>query len=255
MSQEQQSQQSFWDRFWDCPEWLMLLLNGFQSILNRVRAWECTQWLKPIWVKIVNFTKKIYSYKILDLLRLPEDWDNFIASVILIIFLPLLPLLLELLSTGEISSTSLTLVASFFTLALGASSKSKAFFAFSVFVGVIFASAYIIVLKEGFYIKLIERSAEVVIVVAIIVHAMERYARHRVDILKEPFLSWHYGKEEIAAKTSKLEKLEKREKELQQEYDLASQENNYNKATEILNEMKQTQNDMKKIKKTIEDSE
>ena len=140
--------------------------------------------------------------------RFKEEWDNFASATVFIIFLPLLPLLLEYLASGgTVQAASVTLVASFFTLALGSSSKSKFFFSFSVLIGVTYAAFYpIVLLKKGYYIVM-SKSAWYVIIFAVIFHISERYLRHIEE--GDPFFNWWYGKEEIREKKLLLNKLEK----------------------------------------------
>ena len=129
-------------------------------------------------------------------LKLPEKWDNFFSSVILVILLPLLPLLLELIANSSIAPESVTLMASSFTLALGISSKSKSFLAFSILIGVIFAPLYMLILTHqksnlsDEYTTLIKVSSEVVIILAVFFHGWERLTRHVIDLPKEPFLNF-----------------------------------------------------------------
>lgn len=126
--------------------------------------------------------------------RPSEEDDNFISSVILVIFLPLLPLLLEFLLKKEMPSDSAALTASFFALALGSSSKVKSFFALSIFNGVLFSAAYIIVLSK-ININSIQIYSYVSISIFAILHGAERYIRHIKD--GDPFLDLWYGKEDI----------------------------------------------------------
>lgn len=129
----------------------------------------------------------------------PEEWENFIIAVVLTVCLPLLPLLIEFLLKGKITPASVTLLASFFTLSLGSSSKSKLFFSISMVVGLMFAVFYAILFTPQ-----IQFNEEIKILswVAIVLsggyHALERLKRHVDD--KDPFFSWWYSKEEVKEK-------------------------------------------------------
>jgi len=127
----------------------------------------------------------------LRILNFSKQLDDYFACLLLHLVLPLLPIALEFLNTGKVSSNSLTLMASFYAISIGLSSYYRTQFAMGIIVCIIFASIFGTISQGNtlalslFMIKVL---ASGTIFTIFIVHAIERYNRHVVDC--EPFWVW-----------------------------------------------------------------
>ena len=103
----------------------------------------------------------------------------------------LLPIALEFLNTGEVTSNSLTLMTSFYAISIGLSSYYRTQFAIGIIVCIIFAYIFGMI-SQGNTLALslptIKLLASGTIFAIITIHAVERYNRHVVDC--EPFWVW-----------------------------------------------------------------
>ena len=124
------------------------------------------------------------------LLDLPKEIQDYYACIILHLVLPLLPIGLELLSTHTIAATSLTLIASFYAISIGLSSKSPLQFAIGIIICIIFSSIFGMISSQQSNLPplLIKTFAICSILIIFINHALERYNRHVIDY--EPFWVW-----------------------------------------------------------------
>jgi hypothetical protein len=125
------------------------------------------------------------------ILNVSKQLDDYFACLFLHLVLPLLPIALEFLSAGKITSNSLTLMSSFYAVSIGLSSYSRTQFAKGIIVCIIFAficgkiSQGNTLALSSFMIRVL---ASGTLFAIFIFHAIERYNRHVVDC--EPFWVW-----------------------------------------------------------------
>ena len=129
---------------------------------------------------------------------LPYYWENFFASLILHLSLPLLPLAIEQIQTGGITEKSLTLAAAMYTISIGVSSRSRLMFAMTVAASIFYAFLYGIVISKSspdsvvgqasVADHVIRRATTLGIISVFLAHAGERFNRHVVD--RAPFLEF-----------------------------------------------------------------
>ena len=127
----------------------------------------------------------------LRILNFSKQLDDYFACLLLHLVLPLLPIALEFLNTGKVSSNSLTLMASFYAISIGLSSYYRTQFAMGIIVCIIFASIFGTISQGNtlaFSLFMTKVLAGGTIFAIFIVHAIERYNRHVVDC--EPFWVW-----------------------------------------------------------------
>jgi len=127
----------------------------------------------------------------LRILNFSKQLDDYVACLLLHLVLPLLPIALEFLNTGEVTSNSLTLMTSFYAISIGLSSYYRTQFAIGIIVCIIFAYIFGMI-SQGNTLALslptIKLLASGTIFAIITIHAVERYNRHVVDC--EPFWVW-----------------------------------------------------------------
>lgn len=123
---------------------------------------------------------------------IPKSWQTFIASIILHILLPLLPLFLEKVFTQSITPKSLTLASSMYTITIGLSSRSEVLLSVGIFTSLLNASFF------GFISVSTNSPPESAITLAWVsmfaiglMHALERINRHVYE--REPFLKIRSG--------------------------------------------------------------
>lgn len=105
---------------------------------------------------------------------------------------PLIPLGLELGVTGDISVPSVTLVASMYAIAVGASSKWLPFFVLTLLASgfYMFCFGFAVAGTRPFWNSALLSGVGILLV--FITHGVERYLRHVQD--RTPFFTWHYGR-------------------------------------------------------------
>lgn len=119
---------------------------------------------------------------------LPVEWENLVLAVCVHLGLPLLPILVEWGSSGEVTPSSLILTASIFIITIGVSSRSRAFFGATLIGCIFFAAQYGSAAVAARYganapagTLLAVRLAPWVIAIVLFLHLVERYHRHVVD--------------------------------------------------------------------------
>jgi len=133
---------------------------------------------------------------------LKEEHSQFIACILLHLLLPLIPLLLEYIVTKNVSTQSLTLIAAIYSISIGRTTKNVAQFAISIVISLIFSACYGITVQSlkttsstavnpeniiNEYAAL-DFFAISVIVIIFIMHSLERYNKHVLDMV--PFLNF-----------------------------------------------------------------
>ena len=111
----------------------------------------------------------------------PRQWEHYLSCLVMHIVAPFLPIGLEWLLTGSVDAKSLCLFVAMYAMAIGITSSSVLFFALTLLVGLIFTAAY------GWLVKgngdtPINGIAPWVLVAIVIIHALERFNRHVVDL-------------------------------------------------------------------------
>lgn len=115
---------------------------------------------------------------------MPPHWAEYILCLVFHLLLPLLPLLIEFISTRRIGGSSLTLAVAMYAIGIGGSSRNRLLFGLTVVVSIIYSVAFGLLLGKGvqddgtgastFY-------ASWALVGIFVIHALERYNRHVVD--------------------------------------------------------------------------
>jgi len=128
-------------------------------------------------------TEQLKWYKLRPLKEIiPEHFDHFCASLVLVIFFPLLPLLLELVFFSAISLTSLFLSAAIYSVSIGVSSGFKTLFAISIAVSFIFSASFgFAIVTPGKIPAIVPTSAYVAIAFIVLTHSVERWEKHFVN--------------------------------------------------------------------------
>mgnify|MGYP000350431236 CR=1 FL=1 len=126
---------------------------------------------------------------------LPEEYSQFIACVLLHLLIPLIPLLLEYIVVGHLSTKTLTLIAAIYSISIGRTTNNVAQFAISILISLIFSACYGITVKSPIEeaattvhaYETLDIAALFVIAAIFILHALERYNKHVLDMV--PFLN------------------------------------------------------------------
>jgi cation transport ATPase len=128
--------------------------------------------------------------------RLPgisKEVHQFLASVVLHLAMPLLPIAIEYIITRRIEESSMSLTASLYVVGIGLSSRNTTAFAFSLPCAILFAVVYgVVATKQNVAINatislttgnatVIFITCAVVIFFFFVTHVFERYTRHVVD--------------------------------------------------------------------------
>jgi len=114
--------------------------------------------------------------------HLPKHWENFLLSLTFILILPLLPIIIEYWRSQVVEIDELLLTASMYAIGVGATSASRLMFVFTIIMGVCFAFAYGSVKGSQNALPLSDMLAYTSIGVIFIIHALERYNIHVVDM-------------------------------------------------------------------------
>lgn len=127
-------------------------------------------------------------------IALPDEYSQFIASLVLHLLIPLVPLFLEYIAIGYLTTKTLTLIAAIYSISIGRSTNNVAQLAMSIFISCVFSACYgftvfktnVTVKGEHVYSNM-DITSIVVILVIFFTHALERYNKHVVDMV--PFLN------------------------------------------------------------------
>jgi hypothetical protein len=105
-----------------------------------------------------------------------------VAAVVTQLFLPLIPLLLEILIAGKLSEQTLCLTAAMYVTAVGVSSRSVAILALAIMVAVLLSGlfGYLAAGKPSLALP-IRPLAMVPIFAFMFIHGVERYNKHIVE--------------------------------------------------------------------------
>ena len=125
---------------------------------------------------------------------LPNVWQEYISCIALHMVLPLLPLILEFSSKGNISALTATLAAAMYCISIGLSSKSKAIFSVCFLLCLFYTYKYGSLQNIANIAQHTDGGALWGIFCAFVMHALERYNLHVADSM--PF--WNFSSEEAA---------------------------------------------------------
>jgi len=122
----------------------------------------------------------------------PDEHYQFIACIILHLLIPLIPLLLEHIVIGHLSTKTLTLIAAIYSITIGRTTKNPAQFAIGIVISLIFSACYGLTVQEPpasapHVYSTLDYASMAVIFAIFLMHALERYNKHVVDL--EPFLT------------------------------------------------------------------
>ena len=120
---------------------------------------------------------------------IPPHWQEYGLCIVLHMFLPLLPLILELWMTGDVQAAGLFIAAAMYSIAIGMSSSSKLIFGCCLVITILFSVVYgAQVVEESFSLSSGRAFAVSSIAMIFLVHGAERYNYHVVDM--RPFLDF-----------------------------------------------------------------
>lgn len=114
-------------------------------------------------------------------LRVSQEVENYILSLALRMYIPLLPVVLDFWQRGQTSAKSLVLVAGLYGISIGVASRRRSLFGLTFASGVTFIAAYGIILGGQHELPQSRPAALVAIAAIVIVHALERWNRHVRD--------------------------------------------------------------------------
>lgn len=116
-----------------------------------------------------------------------DGWQNFLASLVLHLGLPLLPLLLEKWFSGGVEAKSAALTAALYSMAIGLSSRYVAVFGLGIALCIGFSAAFGFLARdpELMNAKIASYGA---IGLVFVLHAGERFRRHVVR--HQPFFEF-----------------------------------------------------------------
>lgn len=116
-----------------------------------------------------------------------HPWQHYFGCIILHLFLPVLPLVLELIISNKISDASITLAVAIYAVSTGLASQNLAIFSMSLIISLIYtflygANAYALKYETELLGSLY---ANYILVAIFLTHSIERFKRHIID--KAPF--------------------------------------------------------------------
>lgn len=114
--------------------------------------------------------------------KLPKHWEDFLLSLVFVLLLPLLPIIIEYWRSQKVEIAELLLTASMYAIGVGATSSSRLMFVFTIIMGVCFAFAYGSVKGSQNVLPLSDMLAYASIGLIFIIHTLERYNIHIVDM-------------------------------------------------------------------------
>lgn len=112
---------------------------------------------------------------------MPDNWQNFLLSIMFHMFLPLLPLIIELWITNNVKGDSIAIVAALYALSIGVSSRNKVLFGVCIVIGVVFSFAYGVSFINQQALSNLVQYSSVSIFSVFLAHAGERWNIHIVD--------------------------------------------------------------------------
>lgn len=119
---------------------------------------------------------------------LSQEVENYIVSLTFRIYIPLVPVVLEVWRWGEASAKTLTLAAALFGMGVGVASRRRSLFALTVGAGFTFIAAFGIIVGQQSELPLSRQLALLAILAIVVVYALERWDRHVTDC--EPPFRW-----------------------------------------------------------------
>jgi hypothetical protein len=107
-----------------------------------------------------------------------RSYQNFVASVILHLLIPLVPLLMEFTHFNNITKQSVILAGAMYSLSVGIASTQVAIFSICLFIGVIMSGSYTQKSASETALPIYEFRWAYVIISVFIISLIERYHRH-----------------------------------------------------------------------------
>lgn len=118
-----------------------------------------------------------------------QNWQHYLSSIIIQLILPLIPLIIELWLTGQVSDHTFAISVAMYSISIGVTSNNIALLAASIAVSVMFSAVFGYLLSENTLHYSVEKPALISILGFMIIHATERYKRH----IKEGELFSQFG--------------------------------------------------------------
>lgn len=119
---------------------------------------------------------------------LSDPWQQYGLCILFHLLLPFLPLIIERIVLGHLEEGTFFLFLAVFPLSLGVTSRSALLFGVTVVIGLL-CSIFFGLIAGRLHLNPITTTLGCFCLIAVIlIHAMERYNRHVVDL--EPFLKF-----------------------------------------------------------------
>ena len=112
---------------------------------------------------------------------IPKSCQDYLLSILYHLILPLLPLIIEYWITAEVKESSLMLVASLYSVSIGASSRNRLLFGISILIGILFAVAFGVLSSGTAQLPHCKVFGYVCIISIFCIHALERYNMHIIE--------------------------------------------------------------------------
>ncbi|MCB1064979.1 MAG: hypothetical protein KDN20_18935 [Verrucomicrobiae bacterium] len=118
-------------------------------------------------------------------IHIPQEVQAFFCCLVLQLHLPILPLFLEYIITGQTKVENVTLTAAIFVVSTSIVSRNSAMLACGIVSSIIFSSLYGVTLAGNAPPTYLLIFGWIAIEATIAIHAVERYNRHVYEL--EPF--------------------------------------------------------------------
>ena len=107
-----------------------------------------------------------------------NNWQHFLFSVVVQLFLPLMPLVIELWLTGTIKGQTYAISVAMYSISIGVATRNLALLGLSIFVAVLFSSLFGYLASGNQLHYSVSIPSIVTILSFMFIHATERYKRH-----------------------------------------------------------------------------
>src|SRR5262245_61904662 len=101
---------------------------------------------------------------------LPPHWQEYLACLLLHMLLPLLPIVLELCSKGNISDNTITLSTAMYAITIGVSSVDLSLLSLTIFISILYSAAFGMVVSKSSSLYGVSSASFVTIILIFVVH-------------------------------------------------------------------------------------
>jgi len=107
-----------------------------------------------------------------------NNWQHFLFSIVVQLFLPLMPLIIELWLTGKINGQTYAISVAMYSISIGVTTKNLALLGASIFIAVLFSSVFGYLASGNTLQYPVTIPSITTIFAFMFIHATERYKRH-----------------------------------------------------------------------------